>query len=94
MELNTTATLAKKAAEELCMEFGIYLYPVKGHCHEEDFLKEYGQTCLDKYFVAYDALDYLEEIMQQVDSSIQLYATAEQGYLAVYGELLKKGLIQ
>lgn len=94
MDLERTDMPIKNDIDNFCMELGVYLYPVKGHCHEKDFLKEYGQTCLDKYFVAYDALDYLEEMMQQVDSSFQLYNTAEQGYLAVYEEMLKKGLIR
>ena len=81
----------------ICMDLGIYLYPIKGHCHEEQFVAEHGESCLAQYFIAYNLdsvlASVLEKAIDQVNAAPLLFDTADQGYTSIYEELLRKEFI-
>lgn len=83
----------QSSVSAICEGLGIYMYPVKGHCHEEQILAQNKPDAIGKYFVATDVGGVLDSVMDNVEASVVLYDSSETGYEAVYSELLQKEYI-
>lgn len=40
--------------ERICLDLGIALYPVAGHCHEAEMVADEGEEIRDKWFVTFE----------------------------------------